>query len=103
MDLSIRKMRLSPCSNEEHRNCACFAGIPSEPMNMKIRRTLLTVSNVLICVATLSRGSDHPALNEPDRFAWETLVEISKPHANDARAGWETWITARDTFANPDK
>jgi len=46
----------------------------------------------------------NPAMNNPDKFAWELFIEINKP-ANkskpDSSTLWETWALARNVFKNP--
>lgn len=52
-----------------------------------------------------SRAEDlHPAINAPDKFAWNLFSEINQPAKADVANGpvvWETWILARDVFQNP--
>src|SRR6185369_11270829 len=44
----------------------------------------------------------HPALQNPDKFAWEMFVEINKPaQAGSSTSTWETWASDDDVFADP--
>lgn len=47
---------------------------------------------------------DNPAINMPDKFAWELFIEINQPAKPDAQPVlWETWATDAETFpSNPD-
>jgi hypothetical protein len=50
-------------------------------------------------------GDDtNPAMNHPDKFAWEVFSRISKPAKNGSNdAVWETWANNDETFpAKPD-
>ena len=41
----------------------------------------------------------HPAMNEPDQFAWEIFVKINRPASNGSNdVVWETWADNADTF-----
>jgi hypothetical protein len=52
----------------------------------------------------MPQGDSNPALNTPDRFAWETFVSISRSAGNGTNdALWETWILQREVFADPNK
>jgi hypothetical protein len=52
--------------------------------------------------APLIAADQNPAMNDPDRFAWQMLfVPISKPAGAGQNAIWETWASDEDTF--PDK
>jgi hypothetical protein len=42
------------------------------------------------------------AANQPDRFAWQLFVEISRPAKADPRdLNWETWALEADIFKDP--
>ena len=44
----------------------------------------------------------HPALQNPDKFAWEMFVEINKPaQSGSSTSTWETWASDEDVFDNP--
>lgn len=44
----------------------------------------------------------HPALQNPDKFAWEMFVEINKPaQSGSTTSTWETWASDDDVFSNP--
>ena len=68
----------------------------------------VTFTAVLLCAIFLHTTStvaqDHPAINQPDKFAWQVFAEINKPvnaDEPDGSAVWERWALARDAFANP--
>lgn len=65
---------------------------------------------LLLCVIAVSGGSvsiaadGHPAVNAPDRFAWDVFARICSPANNGSAndAVWETWATDEETFpSNP--
>lgn len=44
----------------------------------------------------------NPAMNNPDKFAWELFAAISKPASNGSNdVLWETWENEDDVFLNP--
>ena len=46
----------------------------------------------------------NPAMNNPDKFAWELFIQISKPadtNKPDSSAIWENWALARNVFKDP--
>ena len=64
----------------------------------------LLAAVLLFTFAGQSSGQEHPAINQPDKFAWDLFVEINKPAQENNANGpviWETWALARDVFANP--
>lgn len=54
---------------------------------------------------TVYRPADtNPAMNNPDKFAWQMFVEISRPAEDgnpDGPVVWETWALAKKVFADP--
>ena len=61
---------------------------------------------VITFLAPCQVWSQHPAMNHPDKFAWQLFAEISKPIDRDNPAGpviWESWALARDVFADPNQ
>lgn len=48
---------------------------------------------------SLAAQPSHPAVNEPDRFAWEIFSRINQPSNNGTNdTEWETWATDEETF-----
>ncbi len=48
----------------------------------------------------------NPAMNNPDKFAWELFVKISQPYTSSLPEGktvWESWISAPVLFKNPNQ
>ena len=47
-------------------------------------------------------GDQHPALQNPDKFAWEMFVDINKPaQEGSTTSTWETWASDEDVYNNP--
>ena len=61
-----------------------------------------TLALWLMCVLPVyAQNIPNPAMNEPDRVAWELFAKVMTPAA-DGRAAFESWASDTDTFnANP--
>jgi hypothetical protein len=68
----------------------------------QMRRLLyLTLVAVGLPIASWSQELN-PAINTPDKFAWETFVSINKPVTPGGNtATWESWINEEDVYADP--
>src|SRR5688572_20661850 len=80
----------------------------------KIFALLIIAAGVLVVnscndqAQTIEPPSDdkNPAMNNPDKFAWEMSIEVNKPadiKKPDSSVIWETWALARIVFDNPNK
>lgn len=64
-----------------------------------IVRCALIVPLLGFASAPLLAADQNPAMNDPDKFAWQSLfAAINKPAGSGQNAIWETWASDEDTF-----
>jgi hypothetical protein len=52
----------------------------------------------------VAQNDSNPAINNPDKFAWELFVALNRPAGNGTRdTVWETWASDEDVYGDPNR
>lgn len=67
-----------------------------------MRISMAWITTVALSGLVASSADQNPAVNAPDKFAWQLFLEINKSAGNGTRDRvWETWATHDDVYGDP--
>ena len=69
-----------------------------DPNALKLDEKALLIDPKLL-LSLLAPPDPDPAMNNPDKVAWELFIEANKPSSQSGKVIFETWPSDPDTFS----